>query len=170
MTADRRNVVLTGFMGTGKTTVGRALAERLGAEFVDTDDIIESRHGPIPDIFAEHGEEHFRELEREVARELSTRRDLVISTGGRMMVDDVNAAVLGATSDVVCLTAKVDTILERVSEEIATRPMLQGDDPRARITELLDERAAAYAEFTQVATDDRSVDDIVDEMLTTIGV
>lgn len=165
MAVDRRNIVLTGFMGTGKTTVGRALAERLGAELVDTDDIIEQRHGPIPQIFANDGEEHFRELEREVARELSTRHGLVVSTGGRMMVDSVNAAVLGATSLVVCLTATPDTIYRRVRRGIESRPMLAGDDPRGRIAALLAERAPAYGRFVQVATDDRSVDDIVDDIV-----
>ena len=78
---DRHNVVLTGFMGTGKTTVGRLLADELGYEFVDTDELIEQRHGSIVDIFATRGEEAFRRLEREVAAELARRSGLVISTG-----------------------------------------------------------------------------------------
>ena len=86
------NVILTGFMGTGKTTVGRLLAERFDYEFVDTDRVIEQRHGPIPEIFRDHGEGEFRRLERDVADELSERDRLVISTGGRLMVDAVNAA------------------------------------------------------------------------------
>ena len=77
-----RNLVLTGFMGTGKTTVGRILADRLGYGFVDTDEVIESRAGPIPEIFDRDGEEAFREMERSVARELSGRTGLVIATGG----------------------------------------------------------------------------------------
>ncbi len=83
------NVVLTGFMATGKTTVGRLLAERLGYEFVDTDQLIEQRHGPIPAIFRESGEGEFRRLERSVADELAARRQLVISTGGRLLLDAV---------------------------------------------------------------------------------
>lgn len=165
MIADRRNIVLTGFMGTGKTTVGRALAERLGAEFVDTDAVIEARHGPIPVIFVEHGEARFRELERDVATELARRSGLVISTGGRMMIDDVNAEVLGATGTVVCLTATVDTILDRVSDGIENRPMLADGNARDRIATLLAERTPAYARFTQIATDGRDVDDLVDQVL-----
>ncbi len=85
-----QNLVLTGFMGTGKTTVGRMLAEKLGMEFVDTDELIESRHGPIPRIFADRGESEFRAIEQEVARELGERSGLVIATGGRMVLDDDN--------------------------------------------------------------------------------
>lgn len=166
MVTDRRNIVLTGFMGTGKTTVGRVLADRLGAEFVDTDAVIEERHGPIPVIFAEQGEARFREMERQLAAELAGRSGLVISTGGRMMVDDVNAEVLGATGTVVCLTATVDTILDRVSDGIDDRPMLADGNARDRIATLLAERAPAYARFPQVATDGRGVDDLVDQIAT----
>lgn len=153
---DRRNVVLTGFMATGKTTVGRVLAAELGYDFVDTDALIEAEHGPIPQIFADHGEGRFRQLEREVAAELALRRGLVVSTGGRMLVDVVNADVLGATGDIVCLTASVDTIVERVGPSAASRPLLAGGDVRARVAELLAERAPSYARFVQVATDDKT--------------
>ena len=89
------NVVLTGFMGTGKTTVGRLLADLLGYEFVDTDEVIEQRYGPIETIFRERGEDAFRTIEREVAGELAGADRRVISTGGRMMLDPVIAETLG---------------------------------------------------------------------------
>ena len=164
---ERRNVVLTGFMGTGKTTVGRVVAERLGYAFVDTDDVIVERHGPIPAIFATHGEPFFRELERDIASELAARDGLVIATGGRMLVDPANADVLAATGLVVCLTADVDTIVHRVaSDDVATRPMLAGaSDVRARISDLLAERAQAYERFVMVPTDDRMPADIADEIV-----
>ena len=99
------NIILTGFMGTGKTTVGRLLAERLGREFVDTDDLIVARAGrPIADIFNDDGETRFREWEAQVAGELAGRRGLVIATGGRLMLDPDNAAALGATGPVLCLS------------------------------------------------------------------
>lgn len=160
-------MVLTGFMGTGKTTVGRILAERLGYEFVDTDAIIVERHGPIPRLFADHGEEHFRALERAVADELAERDGLVVSTGGRMLVDPANAEVFEQRHVVVALTATPDTIFLRVGGERAadTRPMLAGGDVRGRIVELLAERAAAYARFHQVATDDRWPNQIADEIV-----
>ena len=157
------NVVLTGFMGTGKTTVGRILADLLGYEFVDTDDVIIARHGPIETIFSERGEEAFRELEREVARELAGRDGLVISTGGRLMLDPDNAAVLGASGRVFCLTASAETIAARVLDGPA-RPLLAGPDPLARIRSLLAERAAGYARFEQIATDSLTAFDIANEI------
>ena len=149
----RQNVIVTGFMGTGKTTVGRIVAARLGYEFVDTDQIIEADHGPIPDLFAEQGEERFRELEREVVVELADRRGLVIATGGGLMLDDRNVGALAATGTVVCLTADVDTIIGRTTTSHGrVRPLLAGDDPRGRVDELLAARAPAYGRFLQVDT------------------
>ena len=106
VSAQKRNLVLTGFMGTGKTTVGRILAERLGYTFVDTDEVIESRAGPISEIFEQRGEAGFRVLERDVARELADRRGLVIATGGRMMLDPTCRACLEPAADVVCLVGR----------------------------------------------------------------
>jgi len=167
-----RNIVLTGFMGTGKTTVGRVLAERLGREFVDTDLLIEERHGPIPQIFADHGEGAFRRYEREVAAELAKRSGLVIATGGRMLVDAVNAERLGSTGDIVCLVASLDTILDRVDADGAgaTRPMLAGDDVRTRVAALLAERSAAYGSFHRIDTDGRSPDELAVAIVDVVGV
>lgn len=162
-----RNVVLTGFMGTGKTTIGRLLASRLGFEFVDTDAVIVERHGSIPAIFAERGEGAFRRMERDVADELAGRRGLVVATGGRMLVDAVNAERLGGTGDVFCLVASVDTILERVDADgaAAVRPLLAGENVRERLEHLLAEREEAYGRFRQVDTDRRDPDDVADEII-----
>lgn len=161
------NVVLTGFMGTGKSTIGRLLAERLGFDYVDTDTLIEQRHGPIPQIFREHGEGEFRRLERDIADELAERRRLVIATGGRLMVDAVNAARLAATGDVFCLTASVDTIIARLASDDSPieRPLLAGTDVRRRVTQLLADRAPAYAGFDQVDTDHRVPVEIAEEIV-----
>lgn len=161
------NVVLTGFMGTGKSTVGRLLAGRTGRAFVDTDAIIEDRHGPIPEIFATQGEAAFRQMEREVAAELAALDGLVIGTGGRLLLDPVNAEVLGRTGRVFCLTASVDTILQRVAPDgdAAGRPLLAGADVRERITALLVDRAPGYAAFEQVDTDGRTPAEVVDEVV-----
>lgn len=160
------NVVLTGFMGTGKSTVGRLLAALTGRAFVDTDAIIEERHGPIPEIFAVRGEEVFRQLEREVAAELADLDGLVIGTGGRLLLDPVNADVLTRTGRVFCLTASVDAILQRVAPDgrAAGRPLLAGSDARERITALLAERAEGYGRFEQVPTDDRSPREVADDI------
>jgi shikimate kinase len=153
-TATRRNVVLTGFMATGKSTVGRMLAAELGYEYVDTDAVIEERFGPIVEIFECDGEEAFREHERTVAAELGEREGLVIATGGRMLLDAANVDALGRRGVIVCLTATPATILERVSRARIRRPLLEVVDPMARIVDLVAERAAGYARFPQFATDD----------------
>lgn len=151
------NVVLTGFMGTGKTTVARLLAERLGRRAVDADDLIEERHGSIAALFAEHGEGHFRRLEREVAAELARERGLVISTGGRMLLDPANASALQSTGKVFCLTADVDELVERLrSGGDSKRPLLGGADLRGVVVALLAERADGYGQFEQVDTTGRT--------------
>ncbi len=152
-------------MGTGKSTVGRLVAERLGRRFVDTDALIESRHGPIPAIFAEHGEDHFRALERDVAAELGAEPGLVVSTGGRTMLDPANEATLGADGTVVCLTASVDALVERLRDEASDRPLLQGADPRTLIAMLLAEREGGYSRFSQVVTDGRTPADVADAVI-----
>ena len=125
---DSRNIVLTGFMGTGKTTVGRLLAQQLGYEFVDTDQIIEERHGKIGDLFRSAGEEAFRRIERELASELADRERLVIATGGRMMLDPQNVASLSRNGRVFCLVATPDEIFDRVVHDSSRveRPLLVG--------------------------------------------
>jgi len=140
-------------MGTGKSTVGRVLADLLDLEFVDTDHLIESDHGPIPVIFAEQGEVAFRSIESDVAAALADRDGLVIATGGRLMLGPDNATALEATGRVFCLHAPVEVILERVmGDGTAHRPLLDGDDPAGRIRALLTERATAYGQFEQVDT------------------
>lgn len=155
---DERHVVLTGFMGTGKSIVGRHLAALLEREWVDTDNLIESRYGPIPQIFATNGEEYFRTLESELAQELAGQSALVISTGGRMMLDPVVRQYLEPVSRVFCLVASPESILRRVGGQhgAARRPLLVGDDPQTRIQDLLAERSPGYAEFDAIDTDDRT--------------
>ena len=163
---ERPNVVLTGFMGTGKTTVGRLLAHRLQYEFVDTDVLIEARGETIAEIFRSRGEDAFREIEHALAADLAARRGLVVSTGGRMMLDLRNDASLGRSGRVFCLVASPDAILARVHRDDPRRerPLLSVADPRARIVELLAERAAGYARFEQVETDGREPGAVVDDI------
>src|SRR5690349_12571702 len=106
-----RNIVITGFMGTGKTTVGRCVADNLKRRFVDTDDkIVESAGKPIPQIFADDGEAAFRHIERRICRFYAGQRWLVIATGGGMLVDESNLSVMIASGFVVCLNATPDAI------------------------------------------------------------
>ena len=166
--AAKRNLVLTGFMGTGKTTVGRILADRLRLGFVDTDEVIESRAGPIPKIFEREGESGFRELERSVARDLAGRTGLVIATGGRMMLDGECAACLEPEADVFCLTAEPDTIIERIGGT-AQRPLLARSDASERVRELLAERAEGYGRFASVDTEGRSPEEVADAVMSLLG-
>lgn len=161
-------------MGTGKTVVGRVLARRTGRELVDTDAVIAERAGPIPEIFERLGEGGFRRLEREAVRRLADRTGLVVATGGGTMLDPENRAALIASGDVVCLTAGVDAIVERVSAAggSARRPLLAGEVPgervRDRVEALLAERAEGYARFPQVDTTGLSSSEAADAVLAVI--
>ena len=162
----RRNVVLTGFMATGKSSVGRALADRIGYKWVDTDALIESRHGAIADIFEKRGEAAFRMLEREIAGELGTLTGRVISTGGGMLLDPDNERSLCDSARVFCLQASPEEILRRVeAQDDQERPLLAAGDPLRRIGEVLAARADVYSRFEQVPTDGRSVDAIVTDIV-----
>ena len=161
------NVVLTGFMGTGKSTVGRLIAGELGWAFVDTDDVIVDRHGSIEAIFESRGEDAFREFEREVAAEVAGRQHQVIATGGRMLLDRANADALGATGRVFCLVADADEIIRRLRADVdgPVRPLLAGEDPAAAVTRLINERAAGYGQFEQVRTAGRSPRDVAADII-----
>jgi shikimate kinase len=138
------NIILAGFMGTGKTSVGLALAEKLGWDFADTDEIIKKRAGKtISRIFAEDGEPHFRQMESEVARELSRFRNHVIAVGGGLVMKKENRLALKEAGFLVCLTAEPVEIWNRIKDDDG-RPLLQKPDPLAEIKRLLDERNEAY--------------------------
>jgi shikimate kinase len=140
-----KNISLVGFMGTGKTTVGKILARRLGYRFIDSDDEIEKEQGiAISHIFSEMGEPYFRALEKDMLRRLSAETGLIISTGGGAVIDPENVETLKRHGHLVCLTASPDVILERV-EKHTHRPLLQVPDPRAKIKELLELRGPFYA-------------------------
>ena len=123
------NIILTGFMGTGKSTIGQALAVRLGWTFLDTDLEIERRAGiSIPEIFTRHGEKHFRNLERQLCRELISRQGTVIATGGGMPLDPENRKLLSSAGIVLCLRRSSEEILARIGNN-GGRPMLEGKRP-----------------------------------------
>ncbi|MBF0574143.1 MAG: shikimate kinase [Desulfamplus sp.] len=157
-----QNIILTGFMGTGKTTVGKLLANMLEYKFVDTDELIMSRSlMTISEIFKSKGEAAFRQMERELALELSQQNRLVISTGGGMLLDSFNAEILEGKNEqsseikgkIFSLFADVDEILTRVSSDSTIeRPLLKVDNPKERITMLLQERKKSYERFIQIDT------------------
>lgn len=138
------NLAIIGFMGTGKSSVGRLAAEHLRFEFIDTDELIETETGKtIPEIFAQNGESAFRALEEDVARKLASRRQTVISVGGGFVTNPDNLASLKSHSFVVCLWASPEVIWDRVRSQ-THRPLLQGPDPLEKIRRLLEERSEAY--------------------------
>ena len=160
-------VVLTGMMGTGKTAVGERLAAALAAPFVDTDALVEQAEGrTIAAIFADAGEAEFRAAERRaIAAALAVPR-AVVATGGGAVVDPQNLTALRAAAPVVCLTARPEVILERARAGRVVRPLLQGDDPAARLAALLAERAAAYAQADlTIDTSHRGVAEVVTDVL-----
>lgn len=164
---DNSNIIFTGFMGTGKTTVGKLLAEKLGREFIDTDELIEARQEmSIPEIFDQLGEAAFRQMEADIARELGQREGLVISTGGRLMLDPTNVAALSDRGRVFCLVATPQEILSRIeSDTDHHRPLLDVPNPGEQIVELLSERKKGYQRFLKMTTDERHPDDITSDLL-----
>ena len=161
-----RNIVLMGFMGTGKTRVGKELAARLAMSFVDMDDIIVEKEGKsIPRIFAEDGEPHFRAVERTVVKELASQTGLVVATGGGVVLNPDNLRDFSHQGLVVCLAATPAEILERVKHD-ANRPLLAQGDKMQKIRGLLDTRRELYASIPhQVDTNDKTPDDVVTEIL-----
>lgn len=159
------NIVLVGFMGTGKSCVGQFLAKRLGMTFLDMDDMIVERAGKsVPRIFAEDGEPHFRALECELARDLSARHGLVIATGGGIVLDPRNIEAFSKTGMVVCLSATPGAIEARVGND-TNRPLLAGGDKRRKITELLQKRRPLYDALPhQVDTTGLSVEQVADRI------
>lgn len=159
------NIVLTGFMGTGKSAVGKRVATMTGRTFVDIDQEIISKHGSIPEIFQAGGEEQFRKIEREIVAEIAPRRNQVIATGGGTLLDADNiVAFLGA--EVYTLTAEPDEIERRVrADGIESRPLLaNSENVSGTIAALMAERSEAYAKFTAVDTTGKSVDGVVDAL------
>ena len=161
------NIILTGFMATGKTTVGKLLAEQLGYDFVDTDHLIESRAGlTVAEIFRVKGESAFREMEAAIAEELGDREGLVVSTGGRLMLDPANSASLSKQGRVFCLVATPEEILERASKDKhVKRPLLEVTNPMARVVELLHQREEAYGRFSQLETSAITPDEVTQKLM-----
>jgi shikimate kinase len=160
------NLALTGFMGTGKSSVARLASQLLQFDFLDTDELIERQTGKsINEIFTQNGEESFRALERDVVEGLSARRDTVIATGGGLIVPADNLASLKTHALVVCLWASPEVIWERVRSQ-AHRPLLQAPDPTARIHQLLEERKPAYhLADVMILTDHRSTKEVAQQVL-----
>ena len=159
------NIILVGFMGTGKTTVGKKLAAQLRLHLLDMDHLIETaEEKSIPQIFSEHGEAYFRNLERALVRQLAPTSGNIISTGGGIVLNPDNLVDFARSGLVVCLTATQQTILQRVRND-QNRPLLVGEKEK-QVQTLLTQRQSLYDAIPfQVKTDSRSPQEIVDYIL-----
>jgi shikimate kinase len=151
------NLALIGFMGTGKSSVGRLAASQLQFDFVDTDELIEETAGaPIAEIFARQGEPAFRRMERSLVAGFVNSRRKVIATGGGLAANAENLALLKQNALVICLWASLETIYERVAHQ-THRPLLKDPDPRGKIRGLLAEREPFYRQAdVLISTDQRT--------------
>lgn len=140
-----KNVVLIGFMGTGKTTTGRLLAARLGRQFIDIDKRIELENNmSISEMFAQHGEEYFRKKEADMIARVTRYKSAVIATGGGSVMFPENVLRLKQNGVLIALTASLEVILERTGRR-TTRPLLERPDREAYIAALLQERSQVYS-------------------------
>lgn len=154
------NLVLTGFMGTGKTTVGQQIARKTGLPLVDSDALITARAGmTVPEIFRQHGEAEFRRLEREVCAEVAARRGQIIATGGGMLVNPDNLRTMMASGVVICLWASEDELRQRLTAD-PSRPLASNWEA------VLAARTDTYKALPHhILTTGRTPDSIADEAI-----
>lgn len=168
----RNNIILIGFMGCGKSTVGRKLANALSYEFMDTDTVIEETYGKtISKMFEEDGEEAFRKAETELLRKLEKEaKGLVIATGGGMPMREENVACMRNIGTVVFLEAKIETILERLKNDTG-RPLADGEDREKKLRPLYEKRLPVYLDAAELRldTEDKSFYSMIEEIKQYIG-
>ena len=156
-----RSLYLVGMMGSGKTSTGRPLAERLGYGFVDADAVIEQAAGcTIPEIFEQDGESGFRAIETQVLNAISQRHSLVVATGGGVVTQSANWGLLHS-GIVIWLDVDREQLLKRLRADTTARPMLQRPDPEAALDALLNERRPLYAEADLTVVIDEEPPDVV---------
>jgi len=167
-----KNIILIGFMGTGKTSVGRHLASLLGWNFIDTDDLIEKTEGKtINRIFQEQGEAYFRTLETKILDILADYNHFIIGSGGGIVMRDVNVEKLEKIGPLVLLSAQPEIILERLKDS-NNRPLLKVENPFQKINELLNLRNSNYhdAADIEIDTSEISIDEVSREIIKKLGV
>ncbi len=167
-----KNIVLIGFMGTGKSMAGRILSEKLGQRFVDVDSIIEEKTGTgISELFSEFGEDYFRKLETETVKEVSTVENQVIATGGGVVLKPENMEALQKNGIIVWLDASAGFIRERTKEKEGERPLLDVAYPEKTIGEMLSYRSPLYHKWAnhKINTDKLSPQETAEEIAGLIG-
>lgn len=161
------NVILIGFMGSGKSSVGKVLADKLERKFIDMDDEIElGEEKTINKIFTEYGEDCFREIETNYLEKLLTKRNKVISTGGGIILKEENISILKRIGTVIFLHTTLESLLKNLEGD-KQRPLLQGDDVEQVIKKLLNKREPIYfnAASMIIQTSKKSIEDIADEII-----
>ncbi|WZL79998.1 shikimate kinase [Vallitaleaceae bacterium 9-2] len=161
------NVVLIGFMGSGKSSVGKVLADKLERNFIDMDDEIEvGEEKSINEIFEAYGEEHFRELETSYLEKLLTKKNKVIATGGGVILKEENVSILKRIGTVVFLHTPLDQLLNNLQDD-TKRPLLKDEDHATTIKNLLNLREPIYFEASNmiIQTKDKSIEEIADEIV-----
>lgn len=161
-----KNIALIGFMGSGKTTIATKLSHRLKMRYVSTDGLIEKKENrTINEIFTKSGEDYFRAVESDVIKEASGMENVVIDTGGGVVLRDENLSNLKSSGIVICLTAGENVIMER-TKKYKHRPLLNVEDPKLRIRELIKKRAPLYAkaDYT-IDTGELTIGQVVDKIV-----
>jgi len=162
----RKNIIITGFMGTGKSVVAKELARKLKMEYIDTDQTIEKRQGlSISDIFARYGEKYFREQENKLVKELSKKENMVIATGGGTLLSSDNTRILSQKGKIICLYADSQTIYNRVKRK-NNRPLLNGENILDNINHLMKERKKIYDNIKwKIDTTNFTTQEVVDKII-----
>ena len=162
----RKNIIITGFMGTGKSVVAKELARKLKMEFIDMDRIVEERHGmSISNIFARYGERYFRAQENKLVKELFQKENMVIATGGGTLLSSDNARILNQRGQIICLYADSQAIYNRVKRK-NNRPLLNGENILDKINHLLKERKKIYDNIKwKIDTTNFTIREVVDKII-----
>jgi len=162
----KKNIIITGFMGTGKTVVAIELASKLGMKFIDMDQLIEERQEmSIADIFVRYGEKYFREQENKLVQELAQKENMVIATGGGTFLNLDNTRILNQEGQIICLHANPQALYNRLKKK-NNRPLIKGNNILNKITHLLGKRERIYDSFPwKIDTSDLSVQEVVDKII-----
>lgn len=161
-----KNIFLIGFMGSGKSTVASYLSKNYGMDIIEMDQLIVEREGmSIPDIFEKHGENYFRDAETNLLIEIQSEENKVVSCGGGVVLREQNVAEMKKGGRVVLLTARPETILERVKDD-DNRPLLRGNKNVAFISDMMEKRRQKYENAADIVvwTDDKSLEEICEEI------
>jgi len=162
----RENIIITGFMGTGKSVIAKELARKLKMKFIDMDRIIEEGQGmSIADIFSRYGENYFRQQENKLVKELSQKENMIIATGGGTLLSSDNARILGQRGQIICLYADSRTIYYRVKKR-NNRPLLKGENVLSEIDRLLEKRKKIYDNIKlKIDTTNLNIQEVTDKII-----